>query len=57
MAAIAISSDCISIGIVVESIAISSDRVSMDVDGGFDSGFNGGFNSWFHLTALGYHSQ
>ncbi len=33
VAVIAISLDCILIGIVVESIAISSDRVSMDVDG------------------------
>jgi hypothetical protein len=36
MAAIAINLDCISIGIVVEFIAISSDRALMDVDGGFD---------------------
>jgi hypothetical protein len=54
VAAIVISLDCISIGIVVESIAISSDRVSMDVDGGFNSGFDGGFNGWFHLAVLGY---
>jgi hypothetical protein len=54
VAAIAISSDCISIGIVVELIAISSDRVSMDVDGGFNSGLDGGFNGWFHLAVLGY---
>ncbi len=41
---ISISSDCVSIGIVVKSIAISSDRVLMDVDSGIDSGFGGGFN-------------
>jgi hypothetical protein len=43
---------------IVESIVISSDRVSMDDDGGFDDGFDGGFNSgfdgWFHLAVLGY---
>ncbi len=54
VAAIAISSDCILIGIVVKLIAISSDRVSMDVDGGFDDGFDGGFGGWFHLAVLGY---
>jgi hypothetical protein len=70
MAAIAISLDCILIGIVVELIAISSDHASMDVDGGFDGGFDvgfdgrfdGGFNGWFdggfngqfHLAVLGY---
>ncbi len=73
MAAIAIGLDCISIGIVVESIAISSDCASMDVDGGFDGrfdvgfdgwfdvrfdgGFDSGFNGWFHLAVLGYRSQ
>ena len=61
VAAIVISSDHVLIGIVVESIAISSDRVSMDVDGGFDggfdSGFNGGFNGRFHLAVLGYWPQ
>ncbi len=57
VAAIAISSDCISIGIVVKLIAISLDRVSMDVDGGFDSGFNGGFDGQFHLAVLGYQPQ
>jgi hypothetical protein len=41
MAAIAISLYCISIGIVVKLIAISSDHVSMDVNGGFDGGFDG----------------
>jgi hypothetical protein len=41
MASIAIGLDCISIGIVVELIAISLDRASM-VGGGFDGGFNGG---------------
>ncbi len=54
MAAIKISLDCISIGIVVELITISSDRVSMDVDGGFDGGLDSGFCSWFHLAVLGY---
>jgi hypothetical protein len=54
VAAIAISSDCISIGIVVKLIAISSNCVSMDVNGGFDDGFNGGFDSQFHLAVLGY---
>ncbi len=46
---------------IPESIVISSDCVSMDVDGGFDGGFNGGFegvdcgfDGWFHLTVLGY---
>jgi hypothetical protein len=36
---------------IVELIVISSDHVSMDVDGGFDIGFDGwfdgGFDSWF----------
>jgi hypothetical protein len=50
MAAIAISLNCISIGIVVKSIAIGSECVSMDVDGGFDGGFDGRF----HLAVLGY---
>jgi hypothetical protein len=70
MAAIAISSDCISIGIVIELIMISSDHASMDVNGGFNGGFDiglniwfdgqfnggfdGGFNSRFHLAVLGY---
>jgi hypothetical protein len=65
--------DCISICIVVKSIAICSDHVSMDVnsgfnggfDGGFDGRFNGrfkgwfdgGFNGWFHLAVLGYQTQ
>ncbi len=53
MAAIVISLDCILIGIVVKLIAISSDCVSMDVDGGFDSGFDGGFD----LAVLGYQPQ
>ncbi len=57
VAAIAISSDCILIGIIVESIAISSDRVSMDVDGGFNNGFDGGFDGQFHLAVLGYQPQ
>jgi hypothetical protein len=58
MAAIAISSDCISVGIVVELIAISTDCASMDVDGGFNGGFDGvfdgGFDGRFHLAVLGY---
>ncbi len=45
MVAIAIGLDCISVGIVVELIAISSDRAPMDVDGGFSGGFDIGFNS------------
>jgi hypothetical protein len=73
MAAIAISLHCTLIGIVVELIAISSDRASMDVDGGsdggfdggfdgwfngcFDGGFDGGFEGWFHLAVLGYQPQ
>jgi hypothetical protein len=41
--------DCNQLGLcvdeyIVKLIAISLDRVSMDVDGGFDGGFNGGFN-------------
>jgi hypothetical protein len=63
-------SDCISIGIIVESIAISLDRASIDVYGGFDGGFDvgfdgrfdggfngqfdGGFDGRFHLAVLGY---
>jgi hypothetical protein len=62
MAVIAIGLDCISIGIVIKLIAISSDYASMDVNGGFDSGFDSGFdgqfnsglNGWFHLAVLGY---
>jgi hypothetical protein len=70
MAAIAIGLDCILIGIVIESIAISLDCASMDIDGGFDGGFDVGFdgwfdggfncwldvgfNCWFHLAVLGY---
>jgi hypothetical protein len=42
---------------IVELIAISSDRVWMDVDGRFDGGFDDGFNSRFHLAVLGYHDQ
>ena len=50
---------------IIELISISSDPVSMDVDGGFDGGFDsgfngwfnsefdGGFNGWFHLAVLG----
>jgi hypothetical protein len=54
VAAIGISLDRISIGIIVGSIAISSDRVSMDVDGGFEGGFDSGFGGRFHLAVLGY---
>jgi hypothetical protein len=57
VAGIAISSDCISIGIVAKSIAISLDCVSMDVDGGFNGGFNGGFDGQFYLAVLGYQPQ
>jgi hypothetical protein len=69
MAAVAIGLDHISIGIVIESIAISSNRASMDVDGEFDGGFDGGFHGrfdggfdsgfdgWFHLAVLGYQPQ
>ncbi len=58
---------------IVELIAISLDRVSMDVDSGFDGGFdlgfdgrfdgwfnggfNGGFDGRFHLAVLGYQPQ
>ncbi len=58
--------DCNQLGLcvneyIVKLIAISSDCVSMDVDGGFDSGyyggFDGGFNGWFHLAILGYQPQ
>jgi hypothetical protein len=54
---------------IVELIAISSDRVSKDVDngfndrfaGGFDGRFNGrfngGFNGPFDLAVLGYQPQ
>jgi hypothetical protein len=62
--------DCNQLGLcideyIVESIAISSDCVLMDVDGGFDCGFNGGFdggfdggfNGQFHLAVLGYQTQ
>jgi hypothetical protein len=38
-------------------IEISSDRVSMDVDGGFDGKFDGGFDGRFHLAVLGYQPQ
>jgi hypothetical protein len=57
VAAISISSDHILIGIVVKSIAISSDCVSMDVDRGFNSGLDGGFGGRFHLAVLGYQPQ
>ncbi len=57
VAAIAISSDCISIGIVAKLITISSDCVLMDVEGGFGGGFGGGFDGRFHLAVLGYQPQ
>jgi hypothetical protein len=38
---------------IVKSIAISLDRVSMDVNSGFDGGFDGRF----HLAMLGYQPQ
>ena len=57
MAVIAISLDCILIGIVVKLITISLDCVLMDVDGGFDGGFIGRFDGWFHLAVLGYQPQ
>jgi hypothetical protein len=46
--------DCNQLGLCIDEyigklIAISLDRVSMDVDSGFDGGFNGGFDSQFHL--------
>ncbi len=50
---------------IVKLIAISSDHVSMDVDGSFDGGFDGGFNGGFdsgfdgqfYLAVLGYQPQ
>jgi hypothetical protein len=42
---------------IAKLIAISSDRVSMDVDGGFNGGFDGGFYGGFHLAVLGYQPQ
>ncbi len=38
---------------IVELIAISLDRILMDVNGGFDGGFDGRF----HLAVLGYWPQ
>jgi hypothetical protein len=43
MAAIAIGSDHVSIGIVC-LIAISSDHISICINGGFDGGFNSRFD-------------
>jgi hypothetical protein len=57
MVVIAMSLDRISIGIVVESIAISSDHVSMDVNGVYKGGFDGGSDGQFHLAVLGYQPQ
>ncbi len=57
MAAIAIGSDRILIGIVIELIVISLDHALMDVDGGFDGGFDGRFDCWFYLAVLGYQPQ
>jgi hypothetical protein len=48
MAAIAIGLDCILTGIIVKSIAISSDHVSKNVDGGLDGGFDSGFKGGFY---------
>jgi hypothetical protein len=42
---------------IIKLIAISSDCVSMDVDGGFNGGFEGGFDGRFHLAVLGYQPQ
>jgi hypothetical protein len=50
---------------VVKLIAISSDRLSMDVDSGFDNRLDGGFHGWFNggfdirfnLAVLGYRPQ
>jgi hypothetical protein len=53
MAAIAISLDCILIGIFVKLIVISLDCALMDINGGFDGGFEGRF----HLAVLGYQPQ
>ncbi len=33
---------------ILESIAISSDRVLIDVDGSFDDRFDSGFDGWFN---------
>ncbi len=61
MAAIAISLDRISIGIVVQLITISLDHALIDVNSGVNSGCNGGFDDgldgWFHLAVLGYQPQ
>jgi hypothetical protein len=61
MAAIYNPLDHISIRIVVKSIAISSDCVSMDVNSDFDSRlngrFDGGFDGRFNLAVLGYQPQ
>jgi hypothetical protein len=56
MAAIAISLDCISIGIV-GSIAIGSDCILIGVNGGFNSGCEGGSFDQFHWAVLGYQPQ
>jgi hypothetical protein len=57
MATIVIGLDHISIGIVIELIAISLDCALMDVNGGFNGGFDGGFGGGFHLAVLGYQPQ
>jgi hypothetical protein len=58
--------DCNQLGLcideyIVKLIAVSLDRVSMDVDSGFDGGFDGGFDDGFdgqfHLAVLGYQPQ
>jgi hypothetical protein len=42
---------------IVGLIAISSDCISIDIDGRFDDGFDGGSFDWFHLAMLGYQPQ
>jgi hypothetical protein len=46
---------------IVGLIAISSDHISIGIDGGFEGGFDGGFDSGsfgqFHLAVLGYRPQ
>jgi hypothetical protein len=66
--------DCNQLGLcadeyIIKLIAISFDRVSLDVDGGFDGclngrfnggfygWFDGGFDGWFNLAMLGYRPQ
>ncbi len=54
--------DCNQLGLCIDEyifklIAISLDRVWMDVDGGFDGLFDGGFDGRFDLAVLGYGPQ